>query len=220
MENIKAIETVYHGYRFRSRLEARWAVFFDALGIKYRYEPEGFSNEYGAYLPDFELLNKDGGAIHLYAEVKGDPFGLVNNFCAFEQVHDYGGVLPGFGGSLGSFAGLMLLGDIPSCDEDHVIFFPLIQHDEGLWRSWAMFVALFYPISVSSDNTFAAENINGDSRGVLIIHKEYSRSEIIQRDKLHHSVVIQHFSAVQNAFIAARSARFEHGENGATQWKP
>ena len=28
---IKAIETVYNGYRFRSRLEARWAVFFDAL---------------------------------------------------------------------------------------------------------------------------------------------------------------------------------------------
>jgi hypothetical protein len=28
---IKAIETSYKGYRFRSRLEARWAVFFDAL---------------------------------------------------------------------------------------------------------------------------------------------------------------------------------------------
>ena len=31
---IAAIETKYKGYRFRSRLEARWAVFFDALGIK------------------------------------------------------------------------------------------------------------------------------------------------------------------------------------------
>ena len=38
----KAIETVYNGYRFRSRLEARWAVFFDALGVKYEYEAEGF----------------------------------------------------------------------------------------------------------------------------------------------------------------------------------
>jgi hypothetical protein len=27
---IQAIETVYRGHRFRSRLEARWAVFFDA----------------------------------------------------------------------------------------------------------------------------------------------------------------------------------------------
>ena len=40
--NIKPIETVYNGYRFRSRLEARWAVFFRAVGIEYQYEPEGF----------------------------------------------------------------------------------------------------------------------------------------------------------------------------------
>ena len=39
---IRAIETRYNGYRFRSRLEARWAVFFDTLGIRYEYEPEGF----------------------------------------------------------------------------------------------------------------------------------------------------------------------------------
>ena len=42
MEQIKAIETVYKGYKFRSRLEARWAVFFDALGVEWEYEPEGF----------------------------------------------------------------------------------------------------------------------------------------------------------------------------------
>jgi len=39
---IKAIETVYKGYRFRSRLEARWAVFFENVGIKWEYEKEGF----------------------------------------------------------------------------------------------------------------------------------------------------------------------------------
>ena len=51
---IKAIETQYKGYRFRSRLEARWAVFFDALGIEWEYEPEGFDlGEAGWYLPDF-----------------------------------------------------------------------------------------------------------------------------------------------------------------------
>ena len=33
--SIKAIETRYNGYRFRSRTEARWAVFFDAFGIRY-----------------------------------------------------------------------------------------------------------------------------------------------------------------------------------------
>lgn len=53
---IKAIETVYNGYRFRSRLEARWAVFFDAMGIKYEYEKEGYDlGELGWYLPDFEI---------------------------------------------------------------------------------------------------------------------------------------------------------------------
>lgn len=40
--DIKAIETCYAGCRFRSRLEARWAVFFDALGLEWEYEPEGF----------------------------------------------------------------------------------------------------------------------------------------------------------------------------------
>ena len=53
---IKAIETEYNGYKFRSRLEARWAVFFDAAGIEYEYEPEGFELSDGTkYLPDFYL---------------------------------------------------------------------------------------------------------------------------------------------------------------------
>lgn len=53
---IKAIETEYNGYRFRSRLEARWALFFDLLGIEYEYEPEGLELSNGKrYLPDFYL---------------------------------------------------------------------------------------------------------------------------------------------------------------------
>ena len=64
--DIKPIETVYNGYRFRSRLEARWAVFFDACGLKYHYEPEGFNiGEY--YLPDFYLDD-----LEIYVEIK--PF--------------------------------------------------------------------------------------------------------------------------------------------------
>lgn len=66
---IKAIETVYKGYRFRSRLEARWAVFFDALGVKWEYEPEGFEIEDGArYLPDFRLATNHGPR---WVEIKG-----------------------------------------------------------------------------------------------------------------------------------------------------
>jgi hypothetical protein len=53
---VKPIETVYNGCRFRSRLEARWAVFFDALSIEWEYEPEGFDLGNGKwYLPDFFL---------------------------------------------------------------------------------------------------------------------------------------------------------------------
>ena len=39
---IKPIETKHNGYHFRSRLEARWAVFFEELGIEYLYEHEGY----------------------------------------------------------------------------------------------------------------------------------------------------------------------------------
>lgn len=65
MQRTEAIETCYNGYRFRSRLEARWAVVFDAMGIKYRYEEEGYKLKrangwYVQYLPDFHLpeMNK------------------------------------------------------------------------------------------------------------------------------------------------------------------
>lgn len=56
---IRAIETTYNGYRFRSRLEARWAVFMDTLGVPYRYEPEGFDLDGEWYLPDFWLPDQD-----------------------------------------------------------------------------------------------------------------------------------------------------------------
>lgn len=53
---MKAIETHYKGYRFRSRLEARWAVFFDSLNVEWQYELEGFDlGPAGLYLPDFYL---------------------------------------------------------------------------------------------------------------------------------------------------------------------
>ena len=40
--SIMPIQTQYDGYLFRSRLEARWAVFFDNAKIAYEYEPEGY----------------------------------------------------------------------------------------------------------------------------------------------------------------------------------
>lgn len=75
---MQSIETEYAGYRFRSRLEARWAVFFDNATIEFDYEPEGFllpwryreqwyprSTKF-RYLPDFWLPD-----LGLWGEVKG-----------------------------------------------------------------------------------------------------------------------------------------------------
>lgn len=53
---VKALDTHYNGYDFRSRLEARWAVFFDTAGIDYHYESVRFDLGDGQqYLPDFFL---------------------------------------------------------------------------------------------------------------------------------------------------------------------
>lgn len=54
--DLKAIETEHDGWKFRSRLEARWAVILGYLGITYYYEDEGFDLGDGLwYLPDFWL---------------------------------------------------------------------------------------------------------------------------------------------------------------------
>src|SRR5690349_21557465 len=66
---IKSKETYYKGYHFRSRTEARWAVFFDAMGIKYEYEKEDIVLRSGRYLPDFWLPE-----YRIFAEVKGESF--------------------------------------------------------------------------------------------------------------------------------------------------
>ena len=75
---MKAIETEYAGVRFRSRLEARWAVFFDTVGIQWEYEPEAFRLSDGSgYLPDFRLLEPSCiQGMPFFTEVKpeGDAF--------------------------------------------------------------------------------------------------------------------------------------------------
>jgi len=67
---MKAIDTFYQGHLFRSRLEARWAVFFDALEIKWEYEADGYDLGGGIwYLPDFWLPE-----YKCFAEVKPQQF--------------------------------------------------------------------------------------------------------------------------------------------------
>jgi len=69
--DIKAIETEYDGHRFRSRLEARWAVFFNAVGLTYEYEIEGFEMDGTRYLPDFYIPS-----LNRWFEIKGKPLSL------------------------------------------------------------------------------------------------------------------------------------------------
>ena len=70
MSTLQPITTLYRGYRFRSRLEARWSVFFQTLGVRWEYEPEGFRLSNGKYyLPDFRV-SLAGGRTTLWAEIK------------------------------------------------------------------------------------------------------------------------------------------------------
>lgn len=50
---LRPIETIYKGFRFRSRLEARWAVFLDHCRERWTYEHQGYHLPSGRYLPDF-----------------------------------------------------------------------------------------------------------------------------------------------------------------------
>lgn len=54
--------TLYRDTMFRSRLEARWAAFFDLAGWRWDYEPCDFDG----WTPDFRL----NGVESIYAEVK------------------------------------------------------------------------------------------------------------------------------------------------------
>ncbi len=66
---LQAIPTTYAGHRFRSRLEARWALFFDFIGMRWEYEKEAFSLDVGGervgFTPDFWLAG-----IRAWFEVK------------------------------------------------------------------------------------------------------------------------------------------------------
>lgn len=66
--HIQPIETRAYGCRFRSRLEARWAVFLTTAGFDWTYEPEGAELETGRYLCDFQVTGPNG--VRVWLEVK------------------------------------------------------------------------------------------------------------------------------------------------------
>ena len=132
-EPINVIPTTYKGIQFRSRLEARWAVFFDTLGIEWEYEPERYEigmlwtdpnteeldySDMETYLPDFWLPE-----LKYWIEVKG-KFGITELNTAIRAVDGWSSHLPNIDNGIG---GLMYLGDIPNTDRNiltgsHVMF--------------------------------------------------------------------------------------------------
>jgi hypothetical protein len=83
MMTLKAIDTAYKGYLFRSRLEARWAVFFDALGLKWEYEVEGYDLDGVWYLPDFLVKTPQGA--DMWVEVKREDVVTDPKFERFKK---------------------------------------------------------------------------------------------------------------------------------------
>ena len=226
MNEIKAIETKYKGYRFRSRLEARWAVYFDTLGVAWEYEPEGFDLGNGLYyLPDFKIkcidcigpVGYDRNWRWVYVEVKG---GIKNGINL--KIEDKKKITS----FVKSGNEIILLGDIPDPDATH-IFTKLRFENSHFYHSEHYFLwpsscneSLIY-IQEVDDNTLYI--IVGDIRTVKRIdsHSPFY-IENVSDSQLDSSFFLSNWEffgkggskATDLAAKAARSARFEHGECG------
>jgi hypothetical protein len=212
--SIKAIETFYRGNRFRSRLEARWAVYFDTLGIRYEYESQGFrvgpvyeDGPEWSYLPDFHLID-----LGTWVEVKGSLDEVSDDYLEMiAAAVDWDGFLPGVSDSGDSSRGLLWLGPIPGEDRcragapTHVI----LQHSKGGWVNYCNF---FGPrqleVTESCDHYFdstwdapdCAEVIRPILANVVYGAPGYCHLSLPCPER------------VFLAYRAARQARFEHGE--------
>jgi len=129
---MQAIPTTYRGIRYRSRLEARWATFFDELHIRYAYEPKAFTHEGENYVPDFYLP-----ATKTWVEVKPSFNNLsTDTWWTFFNAVEYGGFLDDVCECYGTTRGLLLLDGLPDRnmdDLDSIPVHPLLQHHKGVW---------------------------------------------------------------------------------------
>jgi len=213
MAEIKAIETYYNGYRFRSRLEARWAVFFDTLGIEYQYEPEGFQGNGYAYLPDF-YLHQD----RMYVEVKPLKEGADESI---EKATKFLGK---------EIETLLLLPNIPYDKKDGMWFFPVLYRHPVTRCVDYKFITFAYDIekSIYCLDTECFDTVPEDPyehRNMWAFDKDSTRRKALTEYLLkpryisHDDAVCMYGdetmdATIMSAFKKARSARFEHGEKG------
>lgn len=194
MQGIQAIETVYKGYRFRSRSEARWAVFFDTLGIKYIYEPEGYVFDDGThYLPDFYLPNAK-----MFFEVKGLEL-TKEDESKINKLITYSGKNVAVGYSDMSFQATSIYEDQkgnPICDMDP-------KGDSWLIQCYSCNEYQFIG-SIGSWACRGCGYYDGDSGFVCFCSGDWpDTSDSWNKPS----------GEVLDAFITARQARFEYGEH-------
>ena len=214
---IKAIQTQYRGYKFRSRLEARWAVFFDALGVRWDYETEGYMLPSGPYLPDFYLPEIAGG---VWIEVKSDA-PLAKNSKEQKMLEEL---------VIETQKDGMIVRGVPlegmSNDDPHY-YDPLGAEDGS-----AYWMHIYHePIDGYRDSECGADGpylfcvcpqcfkvgIEFDGRGARVCRSNCSRKDSPVWDnalsRKHPDKAYSWFHPkILNAAKKARSARFEHGE--------
>lgn len=196
--NSQAIETEYKGYRFRSRLEARWAVFFNALGIAWVYEPEGFQLSDGTrYLPDFWLPE-----FNLYVEIKP---------CLI-QYEELDKKLSKFRDEIGSIC--LLSGDVPTgipFEKGYRYYLFAYEVDDGgggPYDNYIVFLCLHQntpKIGVASTRKrryFTNVSMQIEMNGLINLYED---SYLMPKE---------YINSTKHADAAARSARFEYGEMG------
>ena len=186
---MKVIETEYKGYRFRSRLEARWAVFFDACGVKWEYEPEGFDLGDGIYyLPDFllhDVFDDSGvdytGSTDLWVEVKG-----VMTEIDAKKILYFSGMSP-----------ILVVGNIPDGNDIYDLVSCAIEQSDS--------TDLFYPYAT----IFNFDTICGNNWGALPGINKQGIFDILPIGATRNFDDIN-AKATEKAYRLARQARFEH----------
>lgn len=188
MNNIKPIETEYKGYRFRSRLEARWAVFFDAVGAKWEYEPEGFQLKDGTrYLPDFLLHGVRGRG----ANKEGDIYIEVKGILTEEDLHKIE-MFP---------MPIIIFGQIPDATWKEGFY-----SDGTHYAHWAFDYNKddndrFYNLLYSEGDDYWTEPVAGKGGGLVLDYPDNPYDFVDD-------------GLTAEAYKAAKQARFEHGECG------
>ncbi len=211
---IKSIETRYAGCHFRSRLEARWAVFFDRLGTKWEYEQQGYivggwdppadiAQQSPAvagrpYLPDFWLPVEQ-----LWVEVKGSEADLDHGLILDAVITHWG--LPAT--SRGDKYRMLVLGPVPR--PGGRVAHSILQFYKGdVNRDWAEFGIAGLSIASRRNRSL---NLNPDWLGGD--SGEVAKPDPGLVDTAYLPGTPGEF--VTDAYTAARSARFEHGQSGA-----